>query len=207
MAKPKRPEEFRPFVPERGREDEVEYVLYEDDKKKPGHARPKKRPPGKVVKQIRPPREPKRPVHKAPTHTIVIAARPGGAAVTPEIKQRGAKARWHKVPAFVAPGVGGREAGQIRFENNQAFRAQNIGKPCGQKRRGCPVQLVFRRGQAQLRFCKRAGNKQYGYVVNVNSPQEAREAAAKACAVWKRDGSFEKHFGPSQTLGRAGKKK
>lgn len=71
-------------------------------------------------------------------------------------------------------------------------------EPCQavSKRKTCPVQLVFDRGQPFLRFCRAA--KEAGYRVNVESSREAVSVAERACAHWKRVGSFEGYF-PSGT--------
>lgn len=66
--------------------------------------------------------------------------------------------------------------------------------PCAatDKRKTCPVQLAFDRGQPFLRFC--FAKKQPGYRVDVDSPTQAVEVANKACAHWKERGSFEGYF-------------
>lgn len=61
------------------------------------------------------------------------------------------------------------------------------GDPCGSARKGCPVQLFTKDNRHYLRFCLRAGNKQPGWMVPVESADHARELASKACAAWKRD--------------------
>lgn len=56
--------------------------------------------------------------------------------------------------------------------------------PCGSQRAACPVQLVFVKGQPSLRFCKKKNKP--GYLVPVNSPEQAQAMAQKACATWKK---------------------
>lgn len=54
-------------------------------------------------------------------------------------------------------------------------------KPCGE-RASCPVQLVWVKGQANLRFCVEPGKP--GFLVPVASSREAQKLAKKACANW-----------------------
>jgi len=60
--------------------------------------------------------------------------------------------------------------------------------PCSTKRKGCPVQLVFRKGSPFLRFCKKAGNNEPGHFVSVPDVSEARKLTAEACAEWAAAG-------------------
>jgi hypothetical protein len=61
--------------------------------------------------------------------------------------------------------------------------------PCGSWRAACPVQLIFIKGQPSLRFCKK--KNQPGYVVPVNSPEQAQALAKKACGNWKKIKSYK----------------
>lgn len=63
-------------------------------------------------------------------------------------------------------------------------------EPCKSKRKGCPVQLVFKDSKPFVRFCRRAGNGKPGWLVAAKSPDHARELVGKACAQWKRTRSF-----------------
>lgn len=58
--------------------------------------------------------------------------------------------------------------------------------PCAQKRKTCPVQLVYRGGKPQLRFCVKAGNKKPGFLVPVKNASEANRLAEGACAHWRK---------------------
>lgn len=60
------------------------------------------------------------------------------------------------------------------------------------KRKNCPVQLAFDRGQPFLRFCR--APKKVGFRVNVNSPAEAMKIADEACGYWEKHRSFEGFF-------------
>jgi len=73
-----------------------------------------------------------------------------------------------------------------------AFDYTTKSLPCQQKRTGCPVQLLFDRGQPKVRFCKRAGNKQPGYTIAVRSAEEAQRISSEACACWKASGPVPK---------------
>jgi len=67
---------------------------------------------------------------------------------------------------------------------------QDPGIPCPTKRQTCPVQLIFRRGQAMLRFCQQ--QKKAGYVIGVSSAKEAQKRAAAICKCWDDNGrSFD----------------
>jgi len=56
-------------------------------------------------------------------------------------------------------------------------------KPCGD-RASCPVQLVWVKGQPNLRFCRDQGEP--GWLVPVSSAREAQELAEQACKEWPR---------------------
>lgn len=56
-------------------------------------------------------------------------------------------------------------------------------KPCGD-RASCPVQLVWVKGQPNLRFCRSQGDP--GWLVPVGSAEEAQELAERACDQWPR---------------------
>jgi hypothetical protein len=60
--------------------------------------------------------------------------------------------------------------------------------PCTTARKGCPVQLVFRKGEPFLRFCKKAGSGKPGHFVSVPDVSEARRLTAEACAAWSASG-------------------
>jgi len=70
--------------------------------------------------------------------------------------------------------------------------------PClgTQKRKNCPVQLAFDRGQPFLRFCQTP--KKPGFRVDVDSPADAMRAADQACKHWDTHKSFEGFF-PTNT--------
>jgi len=64
-------------------------------------------------------------------------------------------------------------------------RTPDDNPPCrdSTKRKGCPVQLAYDRGQPFLRLCRTANRK--GYRINVDSPQDALVQGRKLCAEWK----------------------
>jgi hypothetical protein len=102
--------------------------------------------------------------------------------------------------------VGENRGGVTKFDLKKHYGATSktvttpkTNKPCSAKRKGCPVQIAFDRGQPFLRFCV-ARNKP-GYRVDVDSPAEAMAIASKACAVWKATGKFD--FPEGTPLGRA----
>jgi hypothetical protein len=84
--------------------------------------------------------------------------------------------------------------------------------PCSTKRKGCPVQLVFRKGQPFLRFCKKAGSGEPGHFVSVPDASEARRLTAEACAAWSASGGKFTAQNPAVVaaggaLGRAGRRR
>jgi hypothetical protein len=64
-------------------------------------------------------------------------------------------------------------------------------KPCSEARKACPVQLVWREGKPHLRFCRLVGKP--GYLVPVDSPEQAHQLSKKACSTW---GNWPKDFFP-----------
>lgn len=72
--------------------------------------------------------------------------------------------------------------------------------PClgTEKRKTCPVQLAFDRGQPFLRFCFR--KKKTGYRINVDSVADAVAVSDRACAHWREHRSFDGFFPPDTTL-------
>ena len=62
-------------------------------------------------------------------------------------------------------------------------------KPCSEARKACPVQLVWREGKPHLRFCRLVGKP--GYLVPVDSPEQAHQLSKKACSTW---GNWPKDF-------------
>ncbi len=62
-------------------------------------------------------------------------------------------------------------------------------EPCREKRKGCPVQLVFREGKTYLRFC--VARRKPGPLVEVRSPRDAVRKAQKACKCWEKSGDMK----------------
>lgn len=104
--------------------------------------------------------------------------------------------------------VGESRGGATKFNLGREFKATSKSvstpkknKPClgALKRKGCPVQLAFDKGQPFLRFC--VTEKQPGIRIDVNTPQEAQTKAAEMCSARERDGKFPEVA--NKQLGRA----
>ena len=103
--------------------------------------------------------------------------------------------------------VGESRGGATKFALGREYRATSKSvstpkknKPClgALKRKGCPVQLAFDKGQPFLRFC--TAEKQPGIRLDVDTPKEAQERANAMCETWKQTGKFPEQ--PHQQLGR-----
>jgi hypothetical protein len=80
-------------------------------------------------------------------------------------------------------------------------------KPCQgtKKRKTCPVQLVFDKGQPFLRFCRK--DNEAGFRIDVNSPGEATKQAKAACDHWVQHGTFDTFFPENAPLRGARKRR
>jgi hypothetical protein len=128
----------------------------------------------------------KHPWPAAPEHTVIIAGDPE---------------RAKKIP---------RRAGEIIAKDrlgvrNVALRPElgltTTTTPCKEKRRGCPLQLIFKDGQPYLRLCRT--RKKPGVVVPVTTPEETFRLSKDLCACWKTNRrSFTKCTAKGAALGR-----
>lgn len=93
--------------------------------------------------------------------------------------------------------VGESRGGATKFDlatkygsTSKTVATPRTNKPCfgALKRKGCPVQLAFDKGQPFLRFC--TSEKKPGLRIDVNSPADAQAKAEAACKSWKETGSF-----------------
>ncbi len=82
------------------------------------------------------------------------------------------------------------------------FNYTTKSEPCPSKRKTCPVQVFFDKGQPKLRFCRQAGSKEPGYTIPVATAQEAQKLSAAACACWAKTKSFKGCKVASLPLGR-----
>ena len=168
---------------------------------------PEKQRPVVTVTRVRPKvtREPMTWA-PAPCQTIYVA---GGATAAKEIQARLARTPPQGDACAVgvsrltlpldADGVVQRRS----VAEHPELMASTKGEPCrdAMKRTGCPLQLAIRDGQPFLRFC--FAKKQPGYRVDVTSPLDARDQAARTCAAWEAGGKTFA-FDPAQPLGRGG---
>lgn len=101
--------------------------------------------------------------------------------------------------------VGENRGSAQKFDLNEKIGATSktvstpqTNRPClgVNKRKTCPVQLVFDRGRPFLRFCTE--NKKPGYRIDISTPSEAAQRAAAACETWRRTGRFQ--FPPETPL-------
>lgn len=92
-------------------------------------------------------------------------------------------------------GEGGKELEPVR--DAQCGPQAN---PCAQSRKTCPVQLVYRDGKPNLRFCITAGNKKPGFLVPVQTAREANQLAEDACAHWRKSGKKFTKSNPAHKL-------
>jgi hypothetical protein len=168
-----------------------------------------------------------------PCLRVVVGGKPGKTGQTDAKacaivgERRGGEGGWdlareYRSTSKTVDSVDGKNCGETTVKSGKDKGKKKIKKcpkPCAGalKRKGCPVQLAFDKGQPFLRFC--TTEKQAGYRVDVNTPAEAVKQANAACAVWRRDGhavpvppkkgkpqpdrwvgSFEKHFPPGTPL-------
>lgn len=105
-----------------------------------------------------------------------------------------------------------RPGGKHRIANYPGFNYTTPAEPCPTDRATCPVQLLFKEGQAYLRFCRFKPNKKTvtgehktsdyvkgrgpgdkGYLVKVDSEREAARVAKAACECWANapDGFYQ----------------
>jgi hypothetical protein len=97
--------------------------------------------------------------------------------------------------------VDGKSCGQYEVKKGKhkgKIKPRPCPKPCAGalKRKGCPVQLAFDKGQPFLRFC--TTDKQPGVRVDVDSPMDAVAKANAACGTWAATGKFD--FPPDMPL-------
>jgi hypothetical protein len=103
-------------------------------------------------------------------------------------------------------------AADVRLGRNIAANPELLGtskgKPCNTARKGCPIQLVFKRDVPYLRLCGVKGKP--GKLVEAGTPQQAYDRAKELCACWNaNDKSFDRCAAPDAPLGAAkrGRKK
>lgn len=151
-----------------------------------------KKPPKapKAPKAPKPKKSPKPDASNVPCLRVVIGGKPGATG------QRDVKSC-----AIVGESRGATtkfDLGKQYGSTSKTVATPKTNKPClgTKKRKGCPVQLAFDQGQPFLRFC--STDKQPGYRVDVNSPQDAVAKANAACGTWAATGKFD--FPPQTPL-------
>lgn len=129
------------------------------------------------------PKTPKPSAENVPCLRVVIGGKPGATGQT-DVKScaivgesRGAATKF--------------DLGKKYGSTSKTVATPKKNKPClgTKKRKGCPVQLAFDKGQPFLRFC--TTDKQPGLRVDVESPEDAVAKANAACGTWAATGKFD----------------
>lgn len=143
-----------------------------------------------MAKHARKSKTPKPDASSVPCLRVVIGGKPGATGQT-DVKSCAI--------------VGERRGSATKFDMGKKYGSTSKtvatpkkNKPClgTKKRKGCPVQLAFDKGQPFLRFC--TTDKQPGVRVDVESPEDAVAKANAACGTWAATGKFD--FPPDMPL-------
>ena len=136
-----------------------------------------------MAKRASKPKTPKLDASSVPCLRVVVGGKPGATGQT-DVKScaivgesRGAAVKFDLAKKYGA--------------TSKTVATPKKNKPClgTKKRKGCPVQLAFDKGQPFLRFC--STDKQPGYRVDVESPTDAVAKANAACGTWAATGKFD----------------
>lgn len=90
--------------------------------------------------------------------------------------------------------------------------ANSKGKPCSTERAGCPVQLVWKKGDPHLRFCSQKNRP--GHLLPVKDVRDAVKVSGDMCRCWEKTGSMsrciiteERRAGRKSSLGGVRRKR
>jgi hypothetical protein len=137
-----------------------------------------------------------------PCLRVVVGGKPGKTGQTDAQscavvgENRGGEGGWdlgreYRSTSKTVDAVDGKNCGTTTVKSGKdkgKVKTKKCPLPCAGalKRKGCPAQLAFDKGQPFLRFC--ATEKTAGYQVKVNTPAEATRVAKDACDSWRKHG-------------------